>query len=518
MFPVALEDQYSAYFVRSFDAHASFLAKNILDRIKDRVQENDDSRLRRAQQDSAARHDDDLLTYIESLRDKYGDVIPASKMEANIRRNMHLVDAWSESLVKRSLVPIQKKFPTVSPFPGRSERNESLYQETIKENLKLIQDLKGEQFNQVQSVVSEGIRTGKSYKEIANSIQGVTSINRNRAEFWARDQLGTYFGKNSELRQTEAGISGYIWRTLKDHKVRDGHAHLEGTFHYWSKPPVVSARYGRRRHPGRDYRCRCWAEPTVGPEQAERDYVEPRIGEAESKFPEIAESRKIGVRDFSGNEEIKKEVNYAVSVFEKKFEVSWRSLGFSPEIKIRNLKDSRNYLVGSSFDPIATKIEINPLSSTVATDVIHEKGHMVDFLILGRGGDYGSKGLDKLHKIMLKSKAMQRLQNWLNTPGWKRDEFEEAGKMVVRSVKSVGSYDIFYDDLIYWLRHEEMFARAFEQFVSTVIKDKFLIQRFNLRKSMIMDKLGYDAYWTKREFVAILKEFEALFINAGILK
>lgn len=46
----------------------------------------------------------------------------------------------------------------------------------------------------------------------------------------------------------------YIWRTVGDDKVRDGHAALDGEVRHISDSP----------QPGEEYNCRCWADPITG--------------------------------------------------------------------------------------------------------------------------------------------------------------------------------------------------------------------------------------------------------------
>ena len=53
----------------------------------------------------------------------------------------------------------------------------------------------------------------------------------------------------------------YIWRTRNDGKVRSSHADQEGRVFSWDDPPVGG-------HPGKDYNCRCTAEPYY-PEKSE---------------------------------------------------------------------------------------------------------------------------------------------------------------------------------------------------------------------------------------------------------
>ncbi len=72
----------------------------------------------------------------------------------------------------------------------------------------------------------------------------------------------------SEFRRlnfSEAGVTRYIWRTAKDRRVRDAHAHLDGKTFFYSDPPIVDPATGRRRNPGMDYGCRCFDQPLLDP-------------------------------------------------------------------------------------------------------------------------------------------------------------------------------------------------------------------------------------------------------------
>jgi SPP1 gp7 family putative phage head morphogenesis protein len=63
-----------------------------------------------------------------------------------------------------------------------------------------------------------------------------------------------------EVKHLESGY--YIWRTRQDHKVRPSHAANHGKiFSYDKRPPTG--------HPGEEYNCRCWTEPTKPP----KDFV-----------------------------------------------------------------------------------------------------------------------------------------------------------------------------------------------------------------------------------------------------
>ncbi|MDB2683091.1 phage minor head protein [Alphaproteobacteria bacterium] len=72
---------------------------------------------------------------------------------------------------------------------------------------------------------------------------------------------------NEQLNQQDK-TGRYIWRTVKDDRVRDDHAEREGKIFLWGQPPEGG-------HPGEDFNCRCWMEsikvpiPKRKPEQPE---------------------------------------------------------------------------------------------------------------------------------------------------------------------------------------------------------------------------------------------------------
>ena len=56
-------------------------------------------------------------------------------------------------------------------------------------------------------------------------------------------------------RQQAVGVSRYIWHSQDDARVRPEHAANDGKEFTWANKPKTG-------HPGEDYNCRCWAEPS----------------------------------------------------------------------------------------------------------------------------------------------------------------------------------------------------------------------------------------------------------------
>lgn len=67
-------------------------------------------------------------------------------------------------------------------------------------------------------------------------------------------------GTPIRLSLKQAGITDqYVWRTLRDERVRPSHRMNDGRVFSWSDPPATG-------HPGEDYNCRCEAVPFVADE------------------------------------------------------------------------------------------------------------------------------------------------------------------------------------------------------------------------------------------------------------
>lgn len=130
----------------------------------------------------------------------------------------------------------------------------------VKQNVELIKTVGKDYLSTIQSRIESAIREGKSQKELAQILQKDTKADRNRARFWASDQLGKAYGEVNLKNQQAAGFNKFIWRTQLDQRVRDKHLVLEGKEFSYDDLPVVD---GRRIKPSEDYNCRCWSEPVL---------------------------------------------------------------------------------------------------------------------------------------------------------------------------------------------------------------------------------------------------------------
>ena len=127
-------------------------------------------------------------------------------------------------------------------------------------NMTLSKSLIEQSLDKAQATVFSGFQTGRRWEEIAKDIEKQIDPKVgnvvNRARLIARDQISKLNGQLTQERQTNLGVTKYIWRTSQDERVRDSHRELEGTTQSWDDPPSVG-------HPGEDINCRCTAEPVL---------------------------------------------------------------------------------------------------------------------------------------------------------------------------------------------------------------------------------------------------------------
>jgi SPP1 gp7 family putative phage head morphogenesis protein len=138
----------------------------------------------------------------------------------------------------------------------------ALQQRWVRQNTDLIKaeaDLR----RRVERVISDPLNAGRSVADISKLLQEQAGYAKSRAELTARDQTLKLYGQIQQERQTNAGITHYIWTTSLDERVREDHAALDGTTQAWDDPPIVDQRTGRTGHPGSDFQCRCTSVPVL---------------------------------------------------------------------------------------------------------------------------------------------------------------------------------------------------------------------------------------------------------------
>lgn len=148
-------------------------------------------------------------------------------------------------------------------------------QAAITENIELIRDMSGGFYGDVYEAIVADYRGDEfpdGSKSLAERIQNLGGISKNRASLIARDQTAKLNSVLAEARQTDAGITHYIWRTAGDRRVvgkpgglypeptekHGNHYQRDGKMFAWNKPPPDG-------HAGIPINCRCIAAPVIDP-------------------------------------------------------------------------------------------------------------------------------------------------------------------------------------------------------------------------------------------------------------
>lgn len=134
-------------------------------------------------------------------------------------------------------------------------------------NINLIKSNNAAFLKQTETVVYDGMRRGLRHEEIAKQILGngkdelgkVSKFKtaKNRANLIARDQVNKLNGQLNELRQINAGVKRYKWRTNIDGRERSSHNAWNGMEFSWETGSPIGT------NPGDEIQCRCYAEPIL---------------------------------------------------------------------------------------------------------------------------------------------------------------------------------------------------------------------------------------------------------------
>jgi SPP1 gp7 family putative phage head morphogenesis protein len=176
-----------------------------------------------------------------------------------------LLDAWVYAEVKRyiqkAMLRNRNKFMSIE-FNREDPLVQDFMQSYTKSNVQLVQSLGKTYIPQVTELASQTFLQGGDKKTLIYNLLQFTNGEKEKARFWADDQLGDSYADFTKMRQISVGITEYIWHTVKDNHVREAHRELEGQRFDWKRGALNTGLLTKpgARHPGQDYNCRCTAE------------------------------------------------------------------------------------------------------------------------------------------------------------------------------------------------------------------------------------------------------------------
>jgi SPP1 gp7 family putative phage head morphogenesis protein len=164
---------------------------------------------------------------------------------------------WQETLVRVFGVNLFQMEPWLYPQ----------LQAFAKTNAGLIKSMKTQYISSIEQATMKALQSGQRWETFAKTIQAGEFTDKyvDKAKFQAklvaRDQIGKLNGDLTRMRQQDIGVKSYIWRTMKDERVRDSHRSLDGKeFDYAgrNRPP-------NGEDPGQAVNCRCNQEASFIP-------------------------------------------------------------------------------------------------------------------------------------------------------------------------------------------------------------------------------------------------------------
>lgn len=208
-------------------------------------------------------------------------------LEFAINRYIDAITPWAESVARRLVMEVtrrdSKAWATFTRGMGRSLRQQieeapvgRVLQTEIDRQMQLIRSIPQNILDAVREAFYEGMRP----RELSLRLQELGVSDRNRATLIARTETSRIASTLTMVRAQHIGSEEYIWRSMRDARVRPAlnlsaatfarldtlemgsHRKLEGTTHRWDNPPIAMPN-GTRAHPGTVPNCRCFAEPII---------------------------------------------------------------------------------------------------------------------------------------------------------------------------------------------------------------------------------------------------------------
>lgn len=221
-----------------------------------------------------------LQPRLDATSDTIADVISRVRLLTSQQITIEqVVKDIGERVSAADMRTIQKQVESVLGI--RPEVNEphlaDMMASFARQNSRLVKNVSDRFLDSLETKIDDGARQGLRAEDIAKQIEtdfvddGVdVQTARNRARLIARDQVASFRGDLTRVRQKELGIDSFVWRTSQDERVRKSHAEREGVQFDWNRDfkeqldemgLTIDKIDGP---PGRPIQCRCTAEPVLG--------------------------------------------------------------------------------------------------------------------------------------------------------------------------------------------------------------------------------------------------------------
>lgn len=255
---VKMRHRYPTRIEKSYQYYLTSIIDEINRKIRDEFQAEIKSEIR---SDSVTFRNDSLASLLQKIVQISDNVISPFQTLRNISNALFNVN-------ERNIRQTIEKAIGVNVVPPQSEMSDML-DSWVVQNVSLVTKMTDEYLVRIQGIVGSGFRSGLSYRDVSKQLQDAVGISKRRATLIARDQIGSLNGQITQKRNEDLGIKEYVWRTVKDERVRgnpSGRYPKARPSHYSREGKTYTWKDGagsQDKHPGDGIQCRCYAESVV---------------------------------------------------------------------------------------------------------------------------------------------------------------------------------------------------------------------------------------------------------------
>jgi len=195
---------------------------------------------------------DNIKQMLKVIKSKVETVFSERKTYSAAQKFVNSINLFNKHNIEKQLA-VKGIDPT-----QREPWLDSFLNNKIKDNVSFIKNIKDDYLSEIEKVVRDGVKDGRTAKQIREQLVERVKVAESRAQFIAVDQTGSILGQMTAERHQQIGIDKFKWLTSHDERVRDSHKVLNKEVFSYNDPPTVN---GRVVLPGEDYRCRCVAIP-----------------------------------------------------------------------------------------------------------------------------------------------------------------------------------------------------------------------------------------------------------------
>lgn len=159
---------------------------------------------------------DDVTAFFDAFRAKWTSFLFRNKVRTDIQRPLSMAES---NTTAQFLKNVNEAVGVDVSSMLKSEGIENIMTSALQENLSLVTSLPDEYLKRIESIIYNGMQSGRYPTAIAKELQKATGISWRRSKVIARDQMAKINSAVDSERSQNLGIEYYRWSTSSDLRV-----------------------------------------------------------------------------------------------------------------------------------------------------------------------------------------------------------------------------------------------------------------------------------------------------------